>query len=116
MRDTITQIIRSVFNLNSNQSLDMLKNDQEVKEIIGLEQLIQQLKEENPPPKLIAQAWERVILEIRMKDTPSSLEQKLLASQESVMNELTKQSSMPFLRSNDDGSGKKNSDFSGFAI
>lgn len=89
MKDAIIQAIKDVFNLDPDQDINTLMSHEEAKKIVGFNKLIQSLEEENLPPKLISEAWENVVLEIRMKDAFSDFEKALLEKDEVIIDSLS---------------------------
>lgn len=69
MREPIIEAIKNTFGLAKNDDIRLLITRQhEISIITDLPQLLELLSDERTPPKLIAQALEQVVLQIKLKD------------------------------------------------
>lgn len=75
--EQVIQAIKNTFELQDDIDLELLSKSPEVSAIDGLSDLLKVLADEKNPPKIIGQALERVVLEIRLKDKPTTIERIL---------------------------------------
>ena len=78
MRMPIIQAIKNTFGLAENEDISLLSTRREVSIIRDLPALLELLSDERTPPKVIAQALEHVVLQIKQEDDQTDNEVEFL--------------------------------------